>query len=88
VSATQGTGPTQGTPRAASVFEGHLKRPAPACRADSYALITRSQEIEVDAHGPMPPGSLQSIETALRRSPQFQVVVDTGDATVFVIRGR
>jgi hypothetical protein len=54
--------------------------------ADSYVLITRSQEIEVDAHGPMPVGSLQSIESALRRSPEFSVAMDTGDATVFVLR--
>jgi hypothetical protein len=54
--------------------------------ADSYVLITRSQAIEVDAHGPMPPGSLQGIETALRRSSQFQVALETGDATVFVLR--
>jgi hypothetical protein len=53
---------------------------------DSYVLITRSQEIEVDAHGPMPAGSLQFIESALRRSAQFQVALDTGDATVFVLR--
>ena len=53
---------------------------------DSYVLFTRSQEIEVDAHGPMPAGSLQFIESALRRSPQFQVALDTGDATVFVLR--
>ena len=54
--------------------------------ADSYVLITRSQGIEVDAHGPMPRGSLPAIETALRRSPQFQVALETGDATVFVLR--
>jgi hypothetical protein len=53
---------------------------------DSYVLITRSQEIEVDTQGPMPAGSLQAIESALRRSPEFQVAVDTGDATVFVLR--
>jgi len=56
--------------------------------ADSYVLITRSQEIEVDAHGPMPVGSLQSIESTLRRSPDFSVAMDTGDATVFVLRSR
>jgi len=56
--------------------------------ADSYVLITRSQEIEVDAQGPMPAGSLQSIESALRRSSEFHVALDTGDATVFVLRAR
>jgi hypothetical protein len=53
---------------------------------DSYVLITRSQKIEVDTQGPMPAGSLESIESALRRSPEFQVALDTGDATVFVLR--
>jgi hypothetical protein len=55
---------------------------------NSYVLITRSQEIEVDTHGPMPPGSLQSIEAALRRSPEFRVALDSGDATVFALRAR
>jgi hypothetical protein len=55
--------------------------------ADSYVLITRSQEIEVETQGQMPAGSLQSIESALRRSAEFQVALDTGDATVFVLRG-
>jgi hypothetical protein len=54
--------------------------------ADSYVLITRSQAIEVDTQGPMPAGSLQSIEVALRRSPEFRVALDTGDAIVFVLR--
>jgi hypothetical protein len=56
--------------------------------ADSYVLITRSQEIEVDTEGPMPAGSLQSIDSALRRSPEFKVAFETGDATVFVLRGK
>jgi len=56
--------------------------------ADSYVLITRSQEIEVDAQGPMPAGSLQSIESALRRSSEFHVALDTGDAAVFVLGAR
>jgi hypothetical protein len=51
-------------------------------------LLTRSQQIEVDAEGPMPAGSLQAIENALRRSPECQIVFDTGDATVFVLRPR
>ena len=55
---------------------------------DSYILITRSQQISVDVQGTMPPGSLQSIATALRRSPDFQVALDTGDATVFILRAR
>jgi hypothetical protein len=36
----------------------------------------------------MPAGSLESIESALRRSAKFQVALDTGDATVFVLRAR
>jgi hypothetical protein len=53
---------------------------------DAYILITRSQEIEVDITGLMPPGSLKSIESALRRSPQFTIAFENGDATVFALR--
>jgi hypothetical protein len=52
---------------------------------DAYVLITRSQKIAVDTHQSMPPGSLDRIETALRRSPAFRVAHATTDATVFVL---
>jgi len=53
---------------------------------EGYVLLTRSQKIETDTQSAMPDGSLQAIENALRRSPEFRVAFDTGDATVFVLR--
>ena len=50
---------------------------------DAYMLITRSQKIAVDSQGSMPIGSLEEVENALRRSPQFRVAYDSGDAVVF-----
>jgi hypothetical protein len=38
-----------------------------------------------DLIGPMPVGSVDQIEQALRASPQYRVVVDTGDAVVFTV---
>lgn len=52
---------------------------------NSYVLITRSQKIAVDDEGSLPSGALQTIETSLRRSPDFRVVEDTGDAVVFTL---
>jgi hypothetical protein len=51
----------------------------------SYVLITRSQKEANDLIGPMPVGSLDQIEQALRASPRYRVVVDTGDAVVFTL---
>lgn len=50
-----------------------------------YILITRSQKISNDLIGPMPVGSLDRIEKALRASPQYRIMVDTGDAVVFTL---
>lgn len=57
---------------------------------DAYVLITRNQKSAVNTQSPrwspqqsMPYGSLESIETALRRSPAFRVAYATPDATVF-----
>ncbi len=50
---------------------------------DTYLLLTRSQAIDVDQTGPMPPESLAGIERLLRRSPKFEVVFENRDATVF-----
>ena len=52
---------------------------------DAYVLITRSQKIAADASQSMPPGSLDRVESALRRSPAFRVAYATSDATVFVL---
>jgi hypothetical protein len=51
----------------------------------AYVLLTRSQKIEVEAVDPMPTGTLERIEAALARSPEFRVALDTGDAIVFVL---
>jgi hypothetical protein len=53
--------------------------------SDAYVLITRSQKIAVDTQRTMPPGSLDRVETALRRSPAFRVAYANSDATVFVL---
>ncbi len=55
---------------------------------DAYVLITRSQKIAVDDNGSLPRGSLQRVEDALRASPKFRVVDDTGDAVVFSLADR
>jgi hypothetical protein len=52
-----------------------------------YILITRSQKISNDLIGPMPAGSLDRIENALRASPRYRIVIDTGDAVVFTLAG-
>lgn len=66
---------------------GRLSRWLHAGASDKpgYILITRSQKISNDLIGPMPVGSLDRIESALRASPQFRIVVDTGDAVVFTL---
>lgn len=50
-----------------------------------YVLITRSQKVANDLIGPMPVGSLERIEQALRASPRFRVALNTGDAVVFTL---
>ncbi|MBM0227116.1 hypothetical protein [Micromonospora sp. ATA51] len=51
----------------------------------NYILITRGQKVANDLIGPMPAGSLDRVEQALRASPRFRIVVDTGDAVVFTL---
>ena len=52
---------------------------------DAYILITRSQKIAVDDLGSMPLGSLDDVEQALRRSPEFRVAYENRDAVVFTL---
>jgi hypothetical protein len=54
----------------------------------SFLIITRSQKLETDALGQMPPGGLETIETALLRSPDFAVWYSNEDVTIFVAAGR
>ena len=51
--------------------------------ADAYILFTRSQGIDVDISGPMPEGSIDDIEAALRGSANFRVAFENRDAVVF-----
>ncbi|MCB9098839.1 MAG: hypothetical protein H6632_04805 [Anaerolineales bacterium] len=51
----------------------------------AYLIITRSQKMEVDSLGEMPLGSLDKIEQALTRSPQFQVIFENQDAKIFTL---
>jgi len=57
--------------------------------AQAFVLITRSQMVMADELGDeMPPGSLQKIEQALRRSPLFKLYYDGRDAHVFMLAGK
>jgi hypothetical protein len=53
--------------------------------AATYLLITRSQKAEVDQLSPLPPGSLDKIEQALLKSPEFRVVFRNEDAIIFAL---
>ena len=52
---------------------------------DAYVLLTRSQEFAVEASQSLPPGSVDRIESALRRSPRFVVAFSNADAVVFAL---
>jgi GT2 family glycosyltransferase len=49
----------------------------------AYVIITRSQKIDVEANGTLPPGSVDAIQNALLASSRFRVVFRNRDATVF-----
>jgi O-antigen/teichoic acid export membrane protein len=49
----------------------------------SYLIITRSQIVTTTARGEIPGDGLLRIEEALRSSPEFRVVFENRDATVF-----
>ncbi|MGH3097671.1 MAG: hypothetical protein ACRDMV_16935 [Streptosporangiales bacterium] len=55
---------------------------------NSYVLITRSQKIATTDEHTLPVGGLERVEQALRRSPRFQVLYQTRDATVFTLAPR
>ena len=56
--------------------------------AESYLLLTRSQNNAVNSDAVMPNGSLYEIENDLRRSPEFTVAYENRDATVFTLSKR
>jgi hypothetical protein len=47
---------------------------------DAYLLITRAQEEQIDAIGPLPRGSLQKVAAAVAASPKFEVLYHDEDA--------
>lgn len=55
---------------------------------DAYLIITKSQKVEVAITGPMPPRSLERIESALLESPLFKVVFQNRDAIIFALNER
>jgi hypothetical protein len=50
---------------------------------DAYLLITRSQKASVDTIGPIPAGSVDAIERALRQSPEFESPTRRGTPRCF-----
>ncbi len=50
----------------------------------SFLIITRSQKLHAVAQGQMPPGGLETIESALLESPDFVVWYSNDDVTIFV----
>lgn len=50
-----------------------------------YLVITRSEQLEADALGLLPKGSLGRIERILLASPRFTVLYHDADATVFTV---
>jgi hypothetical protein len=53
--------------------------------AATYLILTRSQKSEVDELSPLPPGSLDKIEQALLKSPEFRIVYRNEDAIIFAL---
>lgn len=49
----------------------------------SYLIITRSQAVATTAHGDIPGNGLLRLAESLRASPDFRVVFENRDATVF-----
>jgi len=49
----------------------------------TYVLLTTSQSIGIDSVGPLPPGSIEDIEAALRESDDFRVAYENDDAVIF-----
>ncbi|HSD84069.1 MAG TPA: hypothetical protein VLG46_09435, partial [Anaerolineae bacterium] len=53
--------------------------------AATYLILTRSQKNEVDELSPLPPGSIDKIEQALLKSPEFRIVYRNEDAVIFAL---
>jgi hypothetical protein len=55
---------------------------------ESFLIITRSQKLQTESQGEMPPGGLEAIESALLESPEFEVWFSNEDATIFIAAER
>jgi O-antigen/teichoic acid export membrane protein len=53
----------------------------------SFLLITRSEEAELDMQGPWPVGALARLERVLAHSPRFRLLYRNRDAVVFSLAG-
>ena len=53
--------------------------------AATYLILTRSQKANVEMLGLMPPGALDQLIQALRRSSQFQEIYRNADADIFTL---
>ena len=53
----------------------------------SYLVLTRAQRFDTEMTGIMPPGSLDRVEQALLRSPDFAVLYQSPDAIVITLVG-
>jgi hypothetical protein len=54
--------------------------------SEGFVLITRSQRAEVDRKGNLPAGSAVGILEDLRASPNFEILFDTQDGSLFRMR--
>jgi hypothetical protein len=53
---------------------------------DGFVLITRTQQAEVDRQGTLPSGSVEFILEELRSAPDFELVFDSEDGMLFLLR--
>jgi hypothetical protein len=52
----------------------------------AYLIVTRSQRADAQARSILPPGSLDRLESKLRRSPAVQLVYANQDAQIYTLR--
>jgi hypothetical protein len=55
-------------------------------RPGAYFIVTRSNRADTEARGILPPGSLDRLEQALRRSSTVQLVYANQDARIYALR--
>jgi hypothetical protein len=52
----------------------------------AFFIVTRSQHIDVDTFGSLPPGSLDRVEELVRSAPEARLVYDNPDARIYSLR--